>query len=396
MNEWARRIVVDGGGLAAEIVDELGRCSRIPVRDLTTRGVPAAVSGTHRLRFVNLGEAKRAPATEYLSAFGFRLQSSELFCHTIFEFRSARKRWLVPALAFMRGLFRPAKHLLPDVFLPQMLDRVCMRDDDAPGGLRLTAPWARRLHRHGDPTTLLSWMLRDLSANRMAHSAHARAMCGHVDLELPTVEVNLTMHGIQRRDVFHATNCTVTQVLGVEAAQVGNDLSKANLVLHATRNRDSGLPLANRDLHVTRRADGNVTLTDAEWVAARPIFAPLIQGAKAQVDHRKVLDGLLLKISGAVPTWRAMSGLGLPHVTYGYYYRRWLAAEALQGCLQLLDAMRTSGDDARSSRHTPPLARNADAQGDDEAQLHIEQSAFAEIEAQVVRGAAKEPLAKQA
>lgn len=172
----------------------------------------------------------------------------------------------------------------------------------------------------------------------MAHSVHELAMEGILGMRLASCKVNLTVDGREHRGALYVTRCTVTKVR-VEGGRAAGDqgdgcfpTAQEFLNLRGTASLSG--------LQVLAHLDGSAELSDDEWEVARTILAPTIRKATATVDHRCVIDGLLLKLKGDVRTWRELSAPGVSQPLFLYYYQKMHSNRTLHIIVRRVNEMR--------------------------------------------------------
>ena len=116
--EWVYGLTVSAGALAATAIDKTGRDVLLPVDELATRGLPATSPKCLRVFEVDFAKTRVVPSKVYLKLFFPRAPRGLPEDHQIFELITARHRLIVPALALLRGIFQPARHIIPELVRP--------------------------------------------------------------------------------------------------------------------------------------------------------------------------------------------------------------------------------------------------------------------------------------
>lgn len=347
--DWVYQLVVDDGCLAARAVDDAGNHSLLTTESLATRGLPVGSSKRRRVYEVNLATASVVSAERYRAVVYPHAPPGLPDDHQVFEFTTARQRYVIPALALLRGLFQPAKHFMPEIFRPHIVQRVCVPGRNPEDCAQLTAPWCRSAHRGANPSALLTWLCTDNDASHMAHSVHDLAMQGVLGIRLAPRTVNFTVEGREHGGTFYVTRCAFTKIHDVALpAEDSLDACVQPDAVESTRLRGAVSP----ELYVLTHRDGSAELSEREWKVAYAILEPQIRKGSAKVDHRQVINGLFLKLRGDVRTWRQLSAPGISHALYLYHYRRWSFNRTLHTIVHSVNEMRrhepsrASGDDS--------------------------------------------------
>lgn len=338
--DWAQGIEVVGGELVGRVADAAGTQELVELTDLGTRGLPAATSTLRVIERVDLSELHPTDSTEYLEVFGLKGAAGERPGHAVYQLLTERRRWLIPALALIRGLFRPNNVLLDEVFRPHMLERVSYVDP-TDGRVVLTAPWAKRVgNAASDPSALLAWLWRDTAARQLAGSAHRNAMVGAIELDPTGVKVDLAVNGIKLGNTFYATRCTVTRAyLPSETVDTDGEEKVIDFFGPVLQRGRLGSTLKEALDVVLERRGGGLEVTDTEWEALLPILRSDTRGKQPKVDIRQVWDLLLHEMvrgGGSAPTNVEPSlGRSLEH-----YRTKWRQQRSLQRALEVLNGMR--------------------------------------------------------
>lgn len=340
--EWARSITVSEGRLRAEIssTDELVR--QFPLSELYRRGLPSPKSTVRRSRPLKLdfGSFSTCNAREYTEHFAFALPGGSTGCHHVFEVTRGRNRYLVPALALMRALFKPTSRLLSLMFTPNALERTCWLDySELVTRLVVDANWATSgyARRCSDWNEPLRWLMAHPSARRMADSVHAYAMCGTIGIDLPKGEVELVFAGVQRQSTVVVTEVRILAVVPADQS----DLPVAGLgpkIKFLDVERPN--PREVVTVEVPTHADGRVDLTNEEWL----VIGPILEGQRERARpytlcQRALFDGVLRKLATG-KTWHEC------HYKVGDWrnaataYNTWRMRGAFNHALDVLRAMR--------------------------------------------------------
>ena len=347
--DWVHGLVVSGGELCAEVETANGQVSLMGLAELGRCGVPSAQSTIRERLDVHFHDFSPCTADEYLTHFGLQARTEETDRHQVFEVFSGGLRYLVPALAMMRALFRPASRLLPLMFSPSALERNCRLEyvDDE---LRVVvdAPWTRfaKTQHHGDCEGPLRWMMLHPSARKMADSVHQYAMGGLIAVDLPAGHAEVVFAGVQGTS---AVLVTEVRLLSVVPSDVP-DLPVADWaprIDYVNRIWAEGRKLGETvSADVPWHPDGTYELTDDEWTVVGPILESE-RDRKRRYQHcqRKMLDGVLGKL-GTGKSWRdspyTVGDWRNAATTYRNWCRRGTFTQALEALRSIRSANRSS------------------------------------------------------
>jgi hypothetical protein len=332
--EWATRIDNTIRGLGVQIVSETGvRMAKLSA--LVSGGLPSV--RTHRMVIQQEIETWRVTSSsDYLVVFGINECAPQPNLHTVYETWAKDTRVLVPALVLMRAFFRPAKYLLPEMFLPQALDRVRFLDLSTPVPrvefLRTT--WRNLGDKYGDVSTPIAWMSSFPSAIAFAASVHEYAMEGRLAVKLPNARVKLAFHGQLERSTLFATNAELLEILATE-----RPLDWAATHPRLVFRRATHVPTAQSQvLRVTlpRRPDGAVDVSDDEWRLIEPLLCQPERARRSRQHHpRQLFDGVLRKLVLGT-AWRNTPYVVGSATNALFAYRQWNRSGALQAALFVL------------------------------------------------------------
>lgn len=336
--EWAEAIVTEGRSLAVSVINSLGEQAVLPIQELSSRGVPSTTSCKRGPARIRLSDLKRCSADEYLDYFEVK-PSKEAPAQAVFRYIAADGAiWQIPALVMMRAVFKPNSLLLEQVFRPQSLELLAVGARGPKASPRFLMAGTRMARNEKyNPTPSLNWFWRDQRAWAMAHSVHKYAMDGWLDLDLPDVEVELGVKGLESQRRLFVTSASIRTVY-ISPDLPGGEPVKLTLNGAAT----AGLSVAGvqQKLRVQAAADGRLTTNEQEWCALAEHLKS--RNRPSRPDRRKELfDGLLEKLSGQVSAWRRLGKPGLSWHLHESYYRKWTASGELKAMLDTLEALRT-------------------------------------------------------
>lgn len=335
--ELVTGIQMDGGVVLARGIGSHGREFSMPVSQLASRGLPR-LRGHLRNVTTNLQEWKRCSFDEYAFAVGRPLASEPH--QGAWSFVDGTERFVVPALALLRGLVRPGTTLFPRLFRPQSLEDLCSVSND--GGtlnVHLRRECGDQRVRSSVETPLrMSWLYCFPSARQAWASVYNEACRGWLDMLLPKARVTFGTYSLRA-----GRNAYVTRInpLTVDASEEpfpfaqGHPLS-FSLVAQAKRGDKRSLQHPVK-AEVPLRA-GAVLVSDSEWETLRPI----IENKRNSENSRAILDGMLLKLhSGATWELNAYPSGASRTATIAAYYR-WNADGRFERVLSALRQLRQS------------------------------------------------------
>jgi transposase len=343
--DWARRIVVNEGELVTEIESEDGIASYFPLMDLGKLGLPDVRPAVRKKFEVKFEDFSLCDAQQYRSIFGAK-EAAEEGAHQVFEVVRDGKRYLVPALALMRALFRPTFKLLPQMFVPSALERVCRLEKvDDELKVVVDAQWATtpdpgRTREWAGP---LSWMMLHPSARRMADSVHQHAMSGRIAIDLPDGDVELVFYGVQNGLDIAVTSIRVLSVFPWDKPDLPF-VNERHQVDFINRKWAEGRNLREvLSTFIPLRADGSYELTDSEWAAIRP----LLDGQRKRQRHylhcqRALFNSVLGKLHTGT-SWKKFKYTVGDWQTAATAYRSWRIRGTYEAAISTLRDMRTLG-----------------------------------------------------
>lgn len=342
--EMAIGIGFEGNRLTGGVVTKSGELKTVQLKDLYRRGLPNAEKPTRRRIDTDFADWRKVEAQEYLKAFGFQLPNGIKNNHQVFETKTGNRRFVIPVLALMRALFRPTKHLLPTMFLPQALDQVCrLSSSSGSFSLAIDAKWATEgvAPRHRDWSALLGWMLSHPTANAMAGSVHHQAMGGCLGMSLPNAHARVVLRGMDvGLDVF-VTEVSVTTISPFDEPLFALSSLEKIITLHDRALQQGGtVAELSGKYKVPLNEAGSGELSNDEWSKIEPL---LNNGRKRlrpfQLSQRDVLDGVLNKLSTSTP-WKRVSYKVGNWQNASAAFQNWAARGTLDLILEVLGRTR--------------------------------------------------------
>jgi len=344
--ELAMGLGFEGLQLTAFAVNQMGDTVGFSLKDLYKRGLPTCAKPTRRRIDTNLADWRVINGQSYLKAFGFTSCQATEINHQFFEVLSERRIYIFPALALMRALFRPTKHLLPEMFMPQALDRQCRLAVSAEGtSVFVDAPWATTATkaRRTDWMPLFSWMMAHTSANNMAGSIHANAMIGRFGLELPTAEMRIVFRGLKVDSTVFVTEVSVVRITTHEKPSIKLLDLPSTFSLFSREvplGKTGTFGSLTSQFTIPRHKTGEVALKDHEWVQIEPLILTANQTPMhTALSQREILNGILEKLATGAP-WKQITYTTGTWTNAYSALRRWAAKGVFQSILRVLEESR--------------------------------------------------------
>lgn len=303
--DWATGLVFQNGKLMAEFSDSSGRKTVADLPSLAAHGLPS--SATHRRKVsTDFYTWKSVSSVLYLTAFS--LPQHNTASHQFFQFDDDGVEFFVPALALMRAFFRPAKFVLPEMFLPHGIERVCTPGNQEHCEIIAEGDWSSRfrtMHR-ASGFLPLSWLYSFPSAREMAGSLHGNALAGRVGMSLPKAKVQAAAHGLQIGKAFYVTEL---RLVSLDALESPYDFAETHCTtipfLSAKNPCPDGKPSEPlHDAAIRTHPDGGFLTSDEEWKVLEPVLATNPHPRQTH-DVRRLLDGIVEKVGTGV-AWRKM------------------------------------------------------------------------------------------
>ncbi|WP_310564200.1 hypothetical protein [Hydrogenophaga sp.] len=339
--EWAEGIEALGGQLVAGVVTN--GC-RTPVRPekLDQRGLPLFKGKNIVLKNVQLKELVPISADEYLSALGFDATSCDTSRHVVYLLQYGALELYIPALALMRGLFRPSRDLLPELFKPQALDRLCVPCKHSTDTVEIVAKWTNRENQGRlDPANLLSWLYFNPSARKLAESVHRHAMRGRLALELPDLRVHMSVQGKTMGSQLLVTWCNVNRIEQDILDAVSGEAHVNTVRMSCTRKERSVAKALKQLPQPKTHQNGAISLTDEEWPCVLDVLQLTPRELRVRANLRLIVDLILTKLHTNA-RWVDIEHIGgIPYVNVIRHYSKLVRTGRMQKVLDLLSEMRS-------------------------------------------------------
>lgn len=283
----------------------------MPLKDLYRRGLPTVDKSSRRRIDTDFADWRQVDAQEYLKAFGFQLPDGIQNNQQFFETEIGNRRYVIPVLALMRALFRPTKHLLPTMFMPQALDQVCWLNSSAESfSVSVDASWATEglAVRHSDWKALLGWMVAHPTATEMAGSVHHQAIRGHIGMRLPSARIRVVMRGLEVSRTTFVTEAAISTITPIDDPLFKISGLTGIVALHDRVLQKGGTaPELAKRYKVPLNAEGSSKLSNDEWIKIELLMN---HGRKRlrpfKLSQREILDGVLYKLATGTP-WKQVN-----------------------------------------------------------------------------------------
>lgn len=338
---WISGVRQDGGQQRFVVVTRGGLVETLSVASLTLPESPSSSKPERRVFTGTFSGWERAAADKYLQAFSFEapqhmVQEHPVYCHQLDDETTLH----VPAILFIRALYKPHYLLLPAIYSPVNIDALGFvdysRTPPAPV-VDVDGAICRRNHYSEAQHEPLRWALSSRSARASSQSVYSNSLNGCVDLALPQGQFKLVIHGRRVGAELFATKVTVISV-SVEAADsvTGNEQV---FLFHRMAGSERTVPSLSALPPVPTRPNGLVTLTDAEWSDVEGVLN--IQPRRQQKhSQRELLDVMLHKLSGG-SSWKSIArSSGFQETILTTTFRRWQLDGRLAKVLDRLELAR--------------------------------------------------------
>jgi hypothetical protein len=338
--EWVTGIGIEARQFVGIILGSSTGRRIIDLKHLVTMGLPREYTKERRPATFDFSRWRSVDCAEYLSCFDSVLARTATKEHLVFETTHKRTRILIPALALIRGFFRP-RWLLPVMFRPQALQQVCHLDLSVVPARLVIVRTGREymLEHHGDIVPALEWMSCFPSAAQMAASVHRYALQGMVGIDLPKAMARIAFRGRRAGDTFRVTKATITDLQVLEApfefaAGAARAISYRQLPsFFATEE-------SNYSTHIPLHPNGSVDLHDHEWQLIAPILLTHGSPKKAVLEQRLIFDGLLRKFAFKQAWSKVQYPVGNRNNAI-YAYRKWTRQGTFQAAILALADLRS-------------------------------------------------------
>lgn len=342
--ELVTRLAKDGERVLAVGVGSLEARNGYELDRLGLYGLPDAADARRRAE-VGFDEWEPATIAEYASAFGLNAPMGS--AHEVWAFQYNSIRFVVPALALMRAMFRPNHHVMPLLFRPQSLEDACTYAGSGPHGhIALLGGFRGSNHsrERASITEPLSWMYCFPSARAMWASAFGASQEGRLTVKLPQASARMVLHGRMHAQNFYATRLALVSVVAKEDPfEFASDHSRTICFHVMDEAMASGFKSnKTRDESIGLR-DGEYALSDEEWRAIEPIVLRRGGGPGFKYDPRAIVDAILAKQCQGTSWTETAYPPGIQHTTVCVAFCRWQKNGRWARVLQTLEQLRGLG-----------------------------------------------------
>jgi hypothetical protein len=317
----------------------------VPCSELSKRGLPKLKPVASRYGIVTqFKEWVDGSAAEY--AFALGEPGNNNFEHTVWTFIEAGTRYVVPALALMRALFRPTHALLPALYRPQSLEDVCTASvGNGDSHVQLLSALGDVRHRSRASLLMpMSWYFCFPSARQAWASVYLYGRQGRLGLTLPRAAAKLVLKGVARGQNFYVSGITV---LSVDALEEPFEFasSHARTILFAAKKHKAG-PRSPTLKATFPLGQGTSALSDDEWRAVSEVLGTGERGSGVRLHAiRHLVDAILKKLCHGTSWPQTAYRHGVTHSAASTALHRWRARGNWTQVEALLRAKRSAPRD---------------------------------------------------
>lgn len=340
--DWTHKIVVKDGRLLAECESEGGR-HVVGLAELYRYGLPTGGAMVRHTVKVNFADFVPCEHTEYLAHFGAPSTEGPVCAHQVYEVGSNGQRFLVPALALMRAMFKPSIKLLGEMFAPNALERTCrLCQSGDTVQVIVDTKWAKQAAQasRSNCEVPLGWMMTHPSARNMADSVHRHAMSGRLAIDLPAGHAELVLTGVQGATSTAVTKVKILTIFPGETPDVpGASWSSSLDFVNREWAKDKNIRNPLR-LDMPPSIPERPYVTDEEWALISPVLNGQRKNASPfQHCQRKLFEGILQKLSSG-KSWKKSTYTVGDWRNAANAYRRWVQRGTFEQALNVLRGMR--------------------------------------------------------
>ncbi len=344
------RLVKQGPKVLAVGVGSLEVRSGYELDQLGVHGLPDAGDARRRAE-VDFNEWEPASIAEYAGAFELNVPKGH--AHGVWAFQYNRLRFVVPALALLRAMFRPNCDALPLLFRPQSLEDMCTYTGPGPHGHIALLGGFRNPNNARERVSIkepLSWMYCFPSARAMWASAFNASHEGRLALNLPQASARMVLHGRMHAQNFYVTRLAFVSVTAQEDPfEFASDHTRAICFHVMDEAMSSGFKRnKTRDDSIGLR-DGEHALSDEEWQMVKPIVVR--GGSGFKYDPRAIVDGVLAKQCQGTSWTETVYPRGIDHKTACIAFCRWQKNGRWPSVLEVLSESRATDQIDASTCH---------------------------------------------
>jgi hypothetical protein len=236
---------------------------------LGLRGIPTPSNTQTVIVRTDLSEwsASFDLASSFANVFG---HSDNERHHQLFQFDVDGREFVMPALVFMRAVFRPNRHVLPRMFRPQGIDRVCTPSitGDTFSVEPLHLPPAYSNKPNSSISRNLAWILSFPTSVQMCASIYEHILDHRIGLFLPNwtarmrltyVELGAIYYVVDLGGMFVETNDQPYAFANKQPSTIcWHDSTSISLTSEVRRE-------FLKDISILEGPDGSTDLSDGEW-----------------------------------------------------------------------------------------------------------------------------------
>jgi hypothetical protein len=239
-------------------------------------------------------------APRYAAFFG---HSDHECHHQLFQFDVDGREFVVPALLFMRAVFRPNRYVLTRMFHPQGIDRICT--PLLTGDIFSVEPYRMPPAYCNNPNSSISrnlaWIRSFPSSMQMCASIYEHISDNRIGLFLPNWTAKMRLTYIERGSIcyvvdlggmFVETNDEPYAFASQQPSTIcWHDSTSINLTSEARRE-------FLKDRSILEKSYGSTDLSDGEWDSIRQLsgLSDNWEENSSQLQVRSTLNGILKKL----------------------------------------------------------------------------------------------------
>lgn len=330
--ELATGIARRNGRLIAVGVDDQGGELAFECGRLFTRGLPA-LGRVLRSVDVCFEDWTQTDMREYAAVAGISFEG--VSAHVAWEFYDSGTRYVIPALALMRAMFRPNHVLFTQLFRPQSLESLCTYvGNRGTSYVRPFGLWKDLRCTQRSILDPLSWLYCFPSARSMWSSVYSAASKATLSLSLPKARARIAMRGRRVGRTFYVTSGLILSLSADEAPFAFAPDHAREIFFHVPAVK-LPVPPCTRDHSIPLR-DGQASLSDGEWEEAISFMSGR-PGVPYKGGLRAVVDGVLQKQCFGTPWTRTTYPTGVEHQNAAGSFHSWCKSgkwEALRSLLR--------------------------------------------------------------
>jgi hypothetical protein len=339
--DWALGIAVESGRLVVEGVRRGGDLEIGEIGDLGTCGVPAFSHPVKHKGTVEFDSLVAGDSDEYLRALAIPLPKNSVNRQMVLKGKVDGEHVAIPALVFMKALFRPTRFLLPMMFRPQALDRVRFLDfSRAQTAVVVDASWSGTYRTGDEVRQCISWMTFFPSAIRYASSIHEFAMRGEIGMSMPHGSARATMEGLKVDGVLFVTTMKLITVYADEDPILAATGCSREFVLRDVCRDGPILGSLAGIRKIPNHKNGDLDVSDSEWTAIESTLLKGQQRFRETINQRHLFDAILKKINVGT-SWRNLVPQSGSGNNARFAERSWQSRGTLLPSLEILRTMRT-------------------------------------------------------